>query len=447
MILGGLASFTSATPEPFIVQFQWRYINYSWPDEETYIKAKQEDAYIEKHNPLAGIKLYKDKMYLTIPRWRSGVPVTLAVTSSTPVDGQTAPRLDPFPNWEMQKVGDCKAFQFVQSMEIDPKGRMWVLDSGRTDTLTLEAKAYCPPRLVILDLENQGQILRSYTFPPDVAKPDSAYLNDIVLDHEDGGVAYISDTDIENPGIIVFSLQNRTSWKVTHDSMRPKSDAVSLRVSGTLVTKPVAVDGIALSPASTEGNRVLYYTPLSSFSLFSIPTWVLKNPNSELIPLSNFHMSQEHNITHFIKNLGMKPSQSDGMMMSASGVLYFGLLGDDAVSMWDTRHPSFTTGQRIISRDHHLMQWPDTFAFDEKGQLWLITNRLQTFLTNTVDVKVPNYRAIMSRTYQKSYQFYENGSYPDLPDIPAGAYSHLLSSREGVIMGLIVALMQFQMLK
>ena len=105
--------------------------------------------------------------------------------------------------------------QFIQSMEIDPKGRMWVLDTGRVGTVEDSPKNLCPGRLLVFDLENDNKILLNYEFPADVAKRDTTYLNDIVLDHEDGGWAYISDTDSKYPGIVVYSIKNQTSWKVS----------------------------------------------------------------------------------------------------------------------------------------------------------------------------------------------------------------------------------------
>ena len=98
-----------------------------------------------KNNALAGVKVYKGQTFVTVPRWWPGVPSTLNVIAE---DG----RLRPWPNCEMQKIGcvmrcsahpnpahchwpsrsDRAAFQYVQSMEIDTQGRMWVIDSGIT---------------------------------------------------------------------------------------------------------------------------------------------------------------------------------------------------------------------------------------------------------------------------------------------------------------------------
>ncbi|XP_066596377.1 dopaminechrome tautomerase-like [Prorops nasuta] len=414
LLLGALLQLV-ASHEPFRVIFEWKTVNVSWPSEELRVHSINHKWYIPANHPVAGIKLWKGKMYLTFPRWKEGVPFTLGVTSATPIKNITDPKVEAYPNWDMQKVGDCRAFQFVQSMEIDPKGRMWVLDTGRTETLTLAAKSRCPPRLVILDLEDEGKVLRSYNFPSTVTPPESSYLNDIVLDHEDGGLAYISDNGKDDPGIIVYSLRNNTSWKVRHESMKAKPEAVSFMVKSTRIVSPINVDGIALSPASAK-NRTLYYSPLSSFNLFSLPVSVLKD--SEL----------SKNVDSYVRDLGRKISQTDGMAMSAKGVLYFGLLADDAVAMWDSlSSPSFNNGQRTISRDHFLMQWPDTFAFDEDGNIWCISNSLQNFLTNQVNPNVTNYRAIRSKAMSKSYQYLEDGSSPILPDIEAGADARMSS--------------------
>lgn len=153
----------------------------------------------------------------------------------------------------------------------------------------------------------------------------------------------------------------------------------------------------------------MYYSPLSSFHLYSVPVSALKN-------------NATTDIGRYVKELGRKSSQTDGMAMSATGVLYFGLLADDAIAMWDTKN-IFTTGQRIISRDHVLTQWPDSFAFDENGNFWCVTNMLQNFLNNRVNISVPNYRLIRTRVGVKSYQYFENGMAPELPDITAGANS------------------------
>lgn len=51
-------------------------------------------------------------------------------------NGRTDPEIEPFPSWEMNEIGNCSALQFVQGIAVDTDGIMWVIDSGRIDTLS-----------------------------------------------------------------------------------------------------------------------------------------------------------------------------------------------------------------------------------------------------------------------------------------------------------------------
>ncbi|XP_058794953.1 protein yellow-like [Phymastichus coffea] len=386
--------------------FEWNYLNFSWQSANVYEQAVSDKSYIPENNIISGIKVNRDRVYLTLPRWKNGVPATLVSIART--TEQKTPLLEPYPNWDMQKLDDCSALQYVQSMEIDPASRMWILENGRTEFLSDNPRSKCPARLIILDLLNDGQVLLDYQFPADVARRDSVILDDIVLDHEDGGWAYITDFDAEYPGIIVFSLRNRTSWKVTHPrSMRSSDEAREFRVEGTTFQLDGAVDGIALSPASASGDRTLYYSPLSSFELFSLPVSALRSR----------HLAGE--IDEYVETVGKKSSQTDGMQISATGVLYYGQLGESAVDQYDTlaAPSSFADDRRVFYRSSELNQWPDSFSMCDKGWLWWTSNRKQNFLGGNVDLDSPNYRVIAKEASGKSYQYFEDGTHPELPTI------------------------------
>lgn len=94
------------------------------------------------------------------------------------------------------------------------------------------------------------------------------------------------------------------------------------------------VQGIALSPSGRE--RMIYYSPLSSTRLYSLPTSVLREPGRD--------------IGGSVNDLGMKMGVSDGMIMDSSGVLYFGILSENGVARWDSHRDPFASGQRIMAR-------------------------------------------------------------------------------------------------
>ncbi|RZC39295.1 MRJP domain containing protein [Asbolus verrucosus] len=165
----------------FEVAFERNYINYIWPSKETISKF----GYVPGEDVIAGIKIYKNFIYLALPRKKKSSRVTLA---SIPIDANKEdPLLSPYPNWEMNSVLTCHATQNVLSMEIDKDGVMWVLDAPRVDNNT-----NCPPKVILLDLNDKGKIVNNFVVPDNLCPHDnSCFLNDIVVDYD---YAYISDT-------------------------------------------------------------------------------------------------------------------------------------------------------------------------------------------------------------------------------------------------------------
>ncbi|KAJ1526935.1 hypothetical protein ONE63_008483 [Megalurothrips usitatus] len=141
--------------------YEWFKIDYAWPDENLKSAALRSSQYIPDNNALAGVKVWRDRMFLSVPRWKEGVPATLASVPAQPRGGSNAPRLEPFPGWEWQELGNCSALQNVHGFEIDSENRLWVLDSGRVHNKGRTPENRCPPKLVIFDL-NSAQFTDNY---------------------------------------------------------------------------------------------------------------------------------------------------------------------------------------------------------------------------------------------------------------------------------------------
>ncbi|XP_014214895.1 protein yellow [Copidosoma floridanum] len=374
-----LCALSLALKKRVDVPFEWRDgINYTWPSYEAYQRAVENNLYVKGNNRLINARFWKENIYLTIPRVNMGVPVTLAVTQVSPMNRTTkAPLLEPYPNWEMQKEdANCSGLQLVWAIEIDPTGRLWVLDSGRFDWTT--KKVRCPARLVILDLEAGGKVVTSHVFPTNVADPGNILLSQIVLDHENGGLAYISGVD--NTGVIVFSLQNLTSWRLDFGS---------------------SIYCLLLSPADTEGaDRVLYYTTIYPSKVFQVPTRVLldKSLTSKMRQLES-------------EELGFTPllDRMVGMTMSNKGTMFLVSRSDDGdgilLHKWESSKSQYfdTTAKTFGWPKIHVTFPTRTPAFDENGDLWIIDN----FRSN-------NRGITFLKIGMKNYQYYKNGTVPKL---------------------------------
>lgn len=104
---------SSANSQNFRVIFEWSNINFSWPSQSVYENAVGScNKYVPQNNQISGIKIYKENMYLTLPRVLTGTPVTLAyLPLSSP---RHEPLLHPYPSWDMNVGAWCDSFQNVQ---------------------------------------------------------------------------------------------------------------------------------------------------------------------------------------------------------------------------------------------------------------------------------------------------------------------------------------------
>lgn len=334
---------------------------YNWKNDEDEKIALENGNYIIKNNILAGVKYYKNEYYLTIPRWVSGVPFTL-----NKLDQKTN-LLTPYPNYN-QVIGNCKHLQYVQSMEIDPFGIMWVIDVGRTAIFEDEPNNTCPPKLIRIDL-NKDEILSSYVFPDSVASHTSNFINDIVVDVENE-IAYISDAG--DGRLIIYDHKQQQSAKFEDVPTTQANSSAFITIQGTNyyndnITTPA--DGIALSG---DGNT-LFYCALQGTHTYSLKTQVFRDMLRG--------DATEEDVRNTIVDIGFKNLISDGMTMDCDENLYYGGLDTDALYSYNIKsNKNHIDGATTIFHDKKTHRWVDTFAWDsENGYLIYTTNRLDRF--------------------------------------------------------------------
>ncbi|KAK7092017.1 hypothetical protein V1264_009628 [Littorina saxatilis] len=339
--------------------YSWVTVEYDWPNDTMkaeYIKTKK---YIVENNIVTGIKLYKDDVFLTVSRWRPGVPSTLnrVVTKG----GKSV--LQPYPGWEDQTVGQCGALQYVQSMEVDPNtGFIWIIDNGRTDTMETTPSNLCPPKLVVYDINKKKEV-RSYTFPDDVANHTSCFLNDIVLDYVNGDVKFAYITDTNDAKLYVYDYDKDESYFFQDDTMK-----------ASIPGGKFPIDGIAMSP----DFKYVYYCPLDGLGTFQIATSVLRNKDAAF--------------SQHVRSVGQRVGKTGGITYGQRSIFY-GLLFKNGVQRWMVEEDAQQTGydkvtlttDQLIVHDDVRMRWPDTFGWDDSGHLWFTANDLTTYLDRTKD--------------------------------------------------------------
>jgi sugar lactone lactonase YvrE len=120
-------------------------------------------------------------------------------------------------------------------------------------------------------------------------------------------------------------------------------------------------DGIALS----HDAQTVYYCEISRQILWKVPAAALRN----------WSMSSA-NVGAEVESIGTK-GFSDGMTADSRGRIYYGNQAESAVYAWQPGTP--LDSAEVVARNATTMQWPDTFAWDGKGGMIFVSNKLQLF--------------------------------------------------------------------
>ena len=355
-----------------------RRLNYNWDDDHVKQDYLGSGAFLPDKNVITGIKIgpgvksnpENTNVFLTVPRWFGGVPSTLNRVTVDLTQPDTAfpiqdPKLEAWPSWEMQEVGNCDALQYVQSMEIDNDGLMWAIDTGRVDIFTASPNNKCPPKLVILDVTSGEMVGEPYIFPEDVAPYDSVFLNDITIDNVNK-VAYISDmTGANDDGtagaLIMYDQNSGTSMRFAHSSMQPELGLEWIFENESLGVDAfaVSINGVALTPDLSR----LYYSALQqSGSTYSVDTNALRQALNDGDSTIDWGLAL---IDH-----GPRRSFTDGMTFDCAGNLFHSSINEGSFYKWDSSSEESPLESGVLAWENTDntcgMWWTDTYAWDDE---------------------------------------------------------------------------------
>lgn len=318
---------------------EWVVLNYTWDNDHTYQNYISTQKFIPENCLLAGINVdITGDIYLTVPRWRNGIPATL---NKLDIGTNT---LTPFPAWDMQREGVNGDLQNVQSMTIDSNRRMWAIEVGRRNFFIKNPKVQVSGAAGLWEIDlKTATVVSKFYFPPEVVSYDSSFLNDIVID-EKKQIAYL--TDAWGMGaIIAFDMNQRTSRRYSGPSTQPEA-SYNMIINGVNYGKMIfttPTDGIAL----TDDHEALFYCEVQGTHLYRVPTSIL----------SNFS-STNAEIDALVETIGTK-EPSDGMKYH-NGILYYGALTTStvyAVAINSTSHPNMPTEAKALEPSVDTMHW------------------------------------------------------------------------------------------
>lgn len=225
------------------VYYKWKRIEYNLPPDVQLNSSE----YIPQNNIIGMMKIHKNRMFVTIPRLFLGVPVTMSTLPYNPhyrwwqpylLLHDESPKLQPFPSYEMNKLGDCNAMQDASGVELDQFDRLWVLDAGTINALgpvisAGQPMSLCPAKLRIFNVKHgRSDLIFTYTFPDKVAPTNTSFFKEIQVYCETEQNCFAFVTDFPDQKLIVYDHKNRDSWTAEHPFFVPDPNKISFSVSG-----------------------------------------------------------------------------------------------------------------------------------------------------------------------------------------------------------------------
>ena len=302
---------------------------------------------------------HKGRIFVNFPHWGDDVKFTVAEI----VNGKAVA----YPNAQVNKINkahpaDC--LYSVQSVVVDPKDRLWALDTG---SVKLGPNVAGGPKLICMDLTT-NTITRKIFFPRSVVPPSTS-LNDIRFDlrRGKGGTAFITDSGAKSPnGIIIVDLATGKSFRRLGNEPSVKPDT---KVTGIVDGFPLLERKHGLSPqvpkfgsdgiAISRDGKTLYYCPVSSRRLYSVSIDAMMDKNKS-----------ESQVAKTIKDLGVK-GMSDGLESDAQGNVY---AGDEERAQLKYGRPG---GPYKVLAQVPKIYWLDTLSVAANGYLYFTGNELE----------------------------------------------------------------------
>ncbi|KAJ3665026.1 hypothetical protein Zmor_000545 [Zophobas morio] len=366
--------------------FSWSTLDYAYANkyERDYAIATRQ--FIPENNLPVGIEIWKDKVFVTVPRWREGIPSTLNYIPLQQIEATKTPPLTPYPNWNANTLGNCESsLRTVYRIKADSCDRLWVLDTG-TLGIGNTTQNSCPYALNVFDLKTNERI-RRYQLRPEDINPNTFIANiavDLGRNCEDT-FAYMSDE--LGYGLIVYSWQDNISWRFSHGYFMPDPLAGDFNIGGlNFQWSEEGIFGLSLSPLRSNFERILYFSPLASYRAFGVSTNVLRNSSRTGDSYHDF----------FVLPKRGPNSHITAQVMSEDGIQLFNLIDRNAIGCWNSATVYGATNIGIVDKDDIGLIFPSDIKIDNHRNVWIMSDRMSNFLLAGLDHGDINFRIFVA---------------------------------------------------
>lgn len=363
-------------------RYSWNQVDFAFPNQRLKEEALAVGDYIPQNALPVGVEHWGNKLFVTIPRWRDGIPATLTyINMDHSVTG--SPELIPYPDWRSNTAGDCaNSLTTVYRIKVDECGRLWVLDTGTLGIGNTTTNP-CPYAVNVYDLATNTRI-RRYELRADDTNANT-FIANIAVDvgkNCDDAFAYFSDE--LGYGLVVYSWEQNKSWRFSsHSFFFPDPLRGDYNIAGlNFQWGEEGIFGMALSPIRSDGFRTMYFSPLASHREFAVSTRILRDESRVEDSFHDFVPLDERGPN----------SHTTSRVMSDDGVMLFNLIDQNAVGCWHSSMPYSPQFHGIVDRDDVGLVFPADVKIDENKNVWVLSDRMPVFLLSDLDYNDVNFR-------------------------------------------------------
>ncbi|CAO1395766.1 unnamed protein product [Diamesa tonsa] len=384
------------------VKYSWQELDFAWSSADQKQEALANGKYIPKNNMPLCFDIWNNKIFVTLPRWRNGIPSTLNYFT---MSNDQSPLLNPYPNWELNELPN-ENFQTndgqtdfgeannprllsVFGLKVDECDRLWMTDSGLVNVLE-SPRQYAPTSVVIYDLKT-NKLIRRFIIPESQVKDDSFFPNiyvDSVKGNCDNSFAYI--TDVYGYALVVYDYKNNKSWRVKHNYFHFDPVMGNMDVDDVNFQWHDGIFGLALGRLQNRnGDRTVYFHAMISSNEFTVSNRVLKNETYST-------SSESFNEFKLLGCRGPNSQSSIEVFHPETDVIFYTQINKDAIGCWNIKKNYEMDTQGLVDSDSHTLVFPNDLKIDRYGNLYVLSNKLPVYMFNKLKPE-HNYRILTGK--------------------------------------------------
>lgn len=212
---------------------------------------------------------------------------------------------------------------------------------------------------------------------------------DTSKDNCENAYAYIPDLGAY--GLVVYSFKQDKSWRVKHNFFHFDPLHGDYSVGGVKFQWTDGIFGLALGKQAANGARTVYFHALSSTREFSVPNYILQNETYSQDSASYYEYKLEG-------DRGTNGQSSAEFFDENTNVIFYTQVNKDAVSCWNTKLPYTPETQGLVDSDSDALVFPNDLKVDDKGTLYVLSDRMPEFIYKSLPVNKFNYRILKGNT-------------------------------------------------